>query len=318
MRAVPTATTRKGVRWYLPVQAMSQLQLRSSDAPVASISPFREMGAYEALWAEDGASFKTIADRFRKNPDALPSDLVPYPVADEMAAWVRDHFVQRGVKRFGVRVHRAGEYPPKLRDARHPVELLYFQGLWNLVEAPGVAVVGTRNPSDDGIKRARRIVRELQKGDYTVVSGLAKGIDTAAHRMAMKLDLPTIAVIGTPLGHFYPSENRNLQEQIARDHLVISQVPVRRYSQQTYKVNRFFFPERNVTMAALTLATVIVEAGETSGTLVQARAALHQGRKLFILESAFKRKDLTWPARFAEKGAIRLRDPDQLLEELKA
>jgi DNA processing protein len=107
-----------------------------------------------------------------------------------------------------------------------------------------------------------------------------------------------------------------LQRRIARDFLLISQVPVRRYEAQDYRMNRLFFPERNVTMSALTDATVIVEAGETSGTLVQARAALKQGRRLFILESCFNNPGITWPQKFAEQGAIRVRDYDDIREQL--
>src|SRR6185312_8076967 len=121
---------------------------------------------------------------------------------------------------------------------------------------------------------------------------------------------------GTPLGFVYPRENAELQEQIATDFLLISQVPVLRYKRQAPPQNRLFFPERNVTMSALTEGTIIVEAGETSGTLIQARAALHQGRKLFILESCFERSDITWPARFAEQGAIRVREPEDIWRHL--
>jgi DNA processing protein len=103
-------------------------------------------------------------------------------------------------------------------------------------------------------------------------------------------------------------EHRELQAELAENYLVISQVPIFRYYQQNWKVNRLFFPERNITMSALTEATIIVEAGNTSGTLTQARAALQQGRKLFILESCFQNPELTWPARFEERGAIRIRD----------
>ncbi|MCG8556279.1 MAG: DNA-protecting protein DprA [Proteobacteria bacterium] len=296
---------------------MTQLLLQNNGASLRSVSPYLEMGAYEVLWAQEGATFKTIADRFRKEPDALPSDLVPGTEAEKMAAWVLDHLRGLGVARFGVCVHRAGEYPQKLRDARHPVELLYYRGIWNLVEAPSVAVVGTRKPSAEGIRRTRQLVRGLVQAGYTVVSGLAEGIDTTAHGKALELGAPTLAVIGTPLGKAFPASNRELQARLARDHLVISQVPVYRYEQQQISQNRLFFPERNVTMAALTQATVIVEAGETSGTLVQARAALHQGRKLFIMESAFQRQDLTWPPRFEARGAIRFRSTEQLIEALR-
>ena len=114
----------------------------------------------------------------------------------------------------------------------------------------------------------------------------------------------------------YPKENSELQDQIASEFVVISQVPILRYERQNPPQNRLFFPERNVTMSALTDATIIVEAGETSGTLIQARAALHQNRKLFILDSCFLRNDLTWPARFEKQGAIRVRTPDDIWKNL--
>jgi DNA processing protein len=87
---------------------------------------------------------------------------------------------------------------------------------------------------------------------------------------------------------------------------------VLRYANQAVPQNRLFFPERNVTMSALTEATIIVEAGETSGTLTQARAALYQGRKLFILDSCFTNAALTWPARFEAEGAVRVRTADDI------
>jgi len=113
-------------------------------------------------------------------------------------------------------------------------------------------------------------------------------------------------VIGTPLGHAYPKANAALQEKIARNYLLISPIPVERYDAQNFRTNRFFFPERNKVMSAISQATIIVEAGETSGTLVQAKEALRQGRKLFIMKSCFERTDITWPARFEKEGAIRV------------
>jgi DNA processing protein len=152
--------------------------------------------------------------------------------------------------------------------------------------------------------------------NIVIVSGLAKGIDTAAHTTAIENERFTIGVIGTPLNRYYPLENQELQNSIASHHLLISQVPFSRYLRQTYRENRLFFPERNITMSALTDATIIVEAGETSGTLIQAKAALEQGRKLFILENNFLNPALTWPKKYQEKGAIRIKDYDEIRKHL--
>jgi DNA processing protein len=293
-----------------------ELALGNTDFENLAISPLRELGAYEAMWDNPGVTFKTISEQFAARPGALPSDFVTTKQAGEYADFVRERFRAAHIDRFGVRVHGAGEYPEKLRDAAHPVELIYYQGWWDLVESRCVAVVGARKASDQGVARTRRLVRELAKEGFTIVSGLAAGVDTAAHETAIDAGGRTIAVIGTPLSHTYPRGNVELQRRVARDFLLISQVPVKRYENQDYRQNRLFFPERNITMSALTEATVIVEAGETSGTLIQARAALQQGRKLFILDSCFRNKRLTWPHRFAEKGAIRVADYDDIRQHL--
>jgi DNA processing protein len=294
-----------------------QMLAAASDGPAkAPISPRLQLGAYEALWLEPRATFKTIAEKFAADPEALPSDFVPRARAEECASEALALLKSKGVHRFGIRVHHAGDYPPKLRDAKYPVELLYYRGAWELTETKSLAIVGTRQASTDGIERARRLAYELVARDYTVVSGLAAGIDRAAHLGALEAGGRTIAVVGTPLGEAYPRENRDLQERIAAEFLVVSQVPLLRYERQKPPQNRLFFPERNVTMSALTEGTIIVEAGETSGTLIQARAALHQNRKLFILDSCFQRSEVTWPAKFAEQGAIRVREIDDIWRNL--
>ena len=273
-----------------------------------AVSPFREMGAYEALWSDPHTTFRSLSKRFAEHPGSVPSDFVPPGDAEECATFVQQRFAAAQISHFGVRVHGAGEYPEKLRDATHPIEFLYYQGWWDLVASRSVAVVGTRNPSPDGLARTRRLTRELVSDDFTVVSGLAAGIDRAAHDTAIEHQGRTIAVIGTPLSRVYPKEHEGLQRYIADHFLIVSPVPVKRYESQDYRRNRFFFPERNVVMSALTEATIIVEAGETSGTLTQARAAIKQGRKLFILDSCFRNPHLTWPARLEAKGAVRVQE----------
>jgi DNA processing protein len=279
-----------------------------------TISPLQEFLAYEALWDRPDSSFRSLALQLHDYPARLISTLIEPEMIDTYKKQLLP--VIRDLPNFGIRVYGDGEFPERLKDARHPINILYYQGDWNLTYSPSVAVVGTRNPTQEGIRRTEYLVKRLTQNKIVIVSGLAKGIDTAAHITAIQNGGFTIAVIGTPLNCYYPLENKELQNKIASDHLLISQVPFSRYLRQTYRENRLFFPERNITMSALTDATIIVEAGETSGTLIQARAALDQGRKLFILENNFLNPALTWPKKYQEKGAIRVKDYDEIREHL--
>lgn len=288
----------------------------SSLALSRPISPWLEMGAYECLWTKANQSFKKIADLFRDRQDAVPSDFILRPFAEECAKEATALLGQAHVRRFGIRVYGTGDYPERLRDAKYPIELLYFQGWWDLLSTTCVAVVGTRKPKDAGIAVTENIVRHLVKDNYTIMSGLAAGIDTAAHKTAISSKGRTIAVIGTPLSKVYPMENAALQKQIARDFLLISQVPVIQYSRQDWRTNRGFFPQRNITMSALSAATIIVEASDTSGTLLQAAAAIQQKRKLFILDSCFQDSSLTWPRKYQGLGAIRVRNYEDIRKHL--
>jgi len=274
---------------------------------VRFFSPYLEMGAYEAIWKQDGMTFKRLAQQFAELPGHLPSHFVPAKTALTQAKTVCQRFREAGLDKFGVRVFGDAEYPVQLRDALHPIEVLYYAGHWQLAWSISVAVVGTRNATNAGLARARKLTKALVEDGYTVVSGLAAGIDTAAHETTIDAGGQTIAVIGTPLCSTYPKENERLQHKIAHEHLLISQVPLGRYEMQDYRWNRTFFPERNATMSALSVATVIVEAGETSGALVQAKQALQQQRKLFILDSCFH-QGLKWPEKLESQGAIRVKD----------
>lgn len=267
------------------------------------IRPVIDMAAYEALWMEDNATFKTIAEKF-SGKNILPSDIVD---EQDISAYAEE--LEAILKGTDIRIctNHSIDYPASLRDAKYPIEMFYYRGSLDFLYSPKrISIVGTRNPTEEGIRRAARLTRLLVKDGYTIVSGLARGIDTVAHKTAIETGGKTIAVIGTPITQAYPRENKELQEYIAKNFLLISQVPIFRYRRNLLKFNRLFFPERNKTMSAISQATVIVEAGETSGTLIQARAALYQGRKLFILDSCFRNKAITWPDKYLQKGAIRV------------
>ena len=297
---------------------MKTPEANQSKFTIAGTPSFLELGAYEALWDDGATSFRSLAKLFASKEGALPSSFVDGDTAKKYAGEVLSRFQGEGLNNFGVRFFGDGEYPARLRDATHPLALFCFQGNWNLVQSPRlVAVIGTRNPSKEGVRRVRKLVRNLLMDDVVVVSGLAKGIDTEAHETTIAGGGSTIAVLGTPLTSFYPKENIELQRKIGKGHLLISQIPVERYYRfSNPRYNRHFFLERNITMSALTNATVIVEAGAKSGTHAQARAALKQGRKLFILDSCFKDPAQNWPHEFQEKGAIRVKRYEDIRNEL--
>jgi DNA processing protein len=286
-----------------------------------SISPFKEIVAYEALWSQQKASFKTLSDLFKGHPGSVPSDFVGevsdlykelYPKVKKLVA--NDNLNYKT----NLLINKTVDYPKKLKDALEPVEVLYYSGNIEYLQTRSVAIVGSRNPSSEGLIRAKTISQLLVKDGFTIVSGLAKGIDTMAHESAMAVKGRTIAVIGTPLNKVYPKENAGMQKYIATRHLLVSQVPFYRYSLQSPNGNRLFFPERNKTMSALTEATIIIEASDTSGTLIQAKAALAQGRKLFILDSCFLKADIKWPAKFEKLGAIRVKGYSDIIDVLNA
>ena len=176
---------------------------------------------------------------------------------------------------------------------------------------PRVAVVGTRQAGPAALQRASRLSRILVNHNVIVVSGLAAGVDTAAHRATMAAGGRTIAVIGTPLDRSYPVENAELQAEIAANHLVVSQFPTGQ------KVGRWSFPARNRTMALIADASVIVEAGDSSGTLSHGWEALRLNRPLFILKSVVtERPDLNWAREMIGYGARILEAPQALLDAL--
>ncbi|MCD9014130.1 DNA-processing protein DprA [Parachryseolinea silvisoli] len=286
-----------------------------------SASPFntrdllREMAAYEALWARPQMTMARLAAFFARYPGQSPSSLVD---PQEIARYAeRLATLKLPSQRPGVLLYGTPDYPTRLRDAEHPVELLYYRGDVRLLQTRMVTVVGTRHPTPEGLARTAKLVTQLVHDGITIVSGLAAGIDAAAHRIALENNGHTVGVIGTPVNHAYPAEHAALQETIAQQHLLISPVPYWLHSQQDYKQNSKFFPERNKVSAALSEASIIVEAGDMSGTLGLGRAALYQKRKLFVLESSVSDDSLRWPKQFEAMGAIVVRSYTDIRKALQ-
>ncbi|WP_206367603.1 DNA-processing protein DprA [Sphingomonas piscis] len=196
---------------------------------------------------------------------------------------------------------------------RRTTKPIWCAGHLDSLQAPAVAIVGTRKVSPAGAARARKLARGLATSGVAVVSGLAEGVDTEALTEAMTVGGRVAAVIGTPIDKAYPAKNAALQETIYRDHLLISQFPV---GTRTF---RSHFPERNRLMAAISDATVVIEASDTSGTLHQSAECMKLGRWLFIAKSVVEDRGLSWPAKFLpyEKTVV-LERVEDVLERLNS
>jgi DNA processing protein len=200
-------------------------------------------------------------------------------------------------------------YPENLRAVHDRPPLIFVKGRLDPADARAVAIVGARDASQRGIDSATEIATELVRHSYTVTSGLAAGIDTAAHMAALNAGGRTIAVIGTGVNRAYPAENAKLQQEIATDFAIVSQF------WPGAPPNRRSFPMRNAVMSGISLATVIAEAGETSGARVQARRALAHGRPVFLLESLTDTQP--WACEFAGRpGVSVVQGPSDLLAAL--
>lgn len=193
------------------------------------------------------------------------------PIAQEIAAW--------RAEAMEVVTVLDDAYPPNLRTIHNRPPLLFIRGELREQDTRSIAVVGTRRATEQGLRSATAVAGELADAGYTVVSGLADGVDSAAHRAALDVGCRTVAVIGTGLRRSYPAKNAYLQHRIAMETAVISQfwpdAPPTKAS----------FPMRNVVMSGFALATVVIEASHTSGAKMQARFALEHGRPVFLLAS---------------------------------
>ena len=201
-------------------------------------------------------------------------------------------------------------YSKLLATTKEAPPYLFLKGNVHLLEEKSVCVVGSRNASEESMKKTERIVKSLVKRNIVVNAGLARGIDIATHTAALANGGRTIAVIGTPINQYYPKENKDLQIQIEKNGLVVSQFP------PCNAINRWNFPTRNGVMSGISLATIIMEAGESSGALKQADYALKQGRDVLIPQSAIDNPLIQWPKKYVSKGAHAFKTLKEVLQIL--
>jgi DNA processing protein len=201
------------------------------------------------------------------------------------------------------------DYPPNLRLIPNLPPFLFYLGDLHAGDARSVAVVGTRDATPDGIRRAGRMSRLLAEQGITVVSGLAKGIDTAAHRAALTAGARTIAVMGTGITRRYPAQNADLAAEITTSGALVSQF------WPTSPPGRYTFPRRNVVTSGISQGTVVIEASSTSGAKMQARLALEHGKKVFLLQSLVATQP--WARDYVERrGAIEVADVDEVTSQV--
>lgn len=200
-------------------------------------------------------------------------------------------------------------YPERLRRIYDPPPLLYIKGSLDAADIP-VAVVGSRNASPYGRYVTEKLCRELAQRGATVVSGLARGIDTCAHRGALAARGRTIAVMGCGIDVIYPPENRKLHGEIASNGAVVTEFAF------GTEPDRPHFPARNRIISGLSLGVLIVEAGEKSGSLITARCALEQNREVFAVPGSIDLPGSRGTNRLLRQGAKLVESAEDILEEI--
>lgn len=183
-------------------------------------------------------------------------------------------------------------YPMNLRMVHDRPPALFVRGSLTPADERSVAIVGSRKASEAGLAKAAEIARDLVDQDYVIVSGLAAGIDTAAHQATLDAGGRTVAAIGTGLRHHFPKQNAELQERLGRESAVISQF------WPGQEARRWTFPQRNAVMSGFARASIVVEAGNKSGARMQARLAIEHGRPVFLLQSLLRHQ---WAQTYARE-----------------
>jgi len=188
-------------------------------------------------------------------------------------------------------------YPYLLRQIYNPPQKLYYRGNLRILNKTCIAIVGTRKSTEYGEFLTKKIIEELSNLDIAIVSGLAKGIDTIAHTEAIRNNLSTIAVLGSGINNIYPKSNVALSEEILKNNLMISE-----YEGMSEPID-YQFPARNRIISGLSIATLVIEAPESSGALITAKYALDQGREIFTIPGDIDRKNAIGPLKLLQNCA---------------
>ncbi len=203
------------------------------------------------------------------------------------------------------------EYPSLLKEIHDPPWVLYAIGNTKLLQTNMLSIVGTRYPTNYAFESMKLIMKELPQKMFTIVSGLALGIDTYAHQLAMEYQHGTIAVIGSGFYHLYPAQNKSLAEKISQSNLLLTEYP------PSYSPRKWYFPKRNRIISGLSLGTVVVEAKEKSGSLITADSAIEQGREVFAIPGSIVSAYSKGTNQLIQQGAKLITSTEDILEELQ-
>lgn len=201
-------------------------------------------------------------------------------------------------------------YPAALRTIHDPPFLLYMKGSLTSADDAAIGVVGSRRTTHYGRDQAKRLSFQLAKAGFCIVSGLARGIDTAAHEAALAAGGRTIAVLGSGIGNIYPPENQALADRIAESGAVLSEFPV------LYVPDKQSFPLRNRIVAGISRGLLVVEAPVRSGSLITANQALEQGRSVFAVPGPIDRPTSEGCHRLIQQGATLVCSVQDVIDEL--
>jgi DNA processing protein len=228
----------------------------------------------------------------------------------ELAATEYDHVREAGAS---IIAAEDAEFPKQLREIYDPPLVLYLRGNAEVVNKPGIAVVGTRHPTPYGVGMAERLACDLAARGLVIFSGMARGVDSAAHRGALNGRGQTVAIWGTGIDEVYPKENRKLSDQIlAAGGAIITEFPLGTFPAPQN------FPIRNRIISGISIGVLVIEAGEYSGTRVTARCALEQGREVYAVPGKVTNKMSWGPNTLIKQGAALVATWEDVWEELPA
>ena len=202
------------------------------------------------------------------------------------------------------------DYPEFLDQIQGPPKQLYVNGDPGSLHLPAIAIVGSRNPTQGGLRNAFEFARHLGSRGFCIVSGLAQGIDTAAHRGALDAGAATIAFLGHGIDIVYPAANRDLAHDIARTGAIVSEFPI------GMRPHKELFPQRNRLISGISFGTLVIEAARRSGSLITARLASEQGREVFALPGSIHNPLARGCHKLIQQGAKLVETADDIVAEI--